>query len=87
MSTNEATEWARGRGETVDCEIVDVQKMREAMNIFTTYECVFKTCSAPWQRASRIGYPKRSLYPSTTLASTSVTALAAMIGGLASAIP
>jgi len=26
MSTNEATEWARGRGETVDCEIVDEQK-------------------------------------------------------------
>jgi len=39
MSPNEATEWARGR-ETVDCEIVDVQKMREAMYIFTTYECV-----------------------------------------------
>jgi len=43
MSTNEATEWARDRGEAVDCEIVYVQKMREAMYIFTTYECVLKT--------------------------------------------
>ena len=43
MSTNEATKWARGRGETVDCEIVDVQKMREAMYIFTTDECVLKS--------------------------------------------
>jgi len=43
MSTKNATEWARGRGETIDCKIVDVRKMREAMYIFTTYECVLKT--------------------------------------------
>jgi hypothetical protein len=43
MSRKKATEWAHGRGETVDCEIVDVQKKREAIYIFTTYECVLKT--------------------------------------------